>query len=54
MSEREKQVGRQKENLEKQIFLFLNDNGFWEKTLTNFKSSSTVMFSYLATVGYVK
>lgn len=28
MSEREKQVGREKENLEKQIFLFLNDNGF--------------------------
>ena len=28
MSEREKQVGRQKENLEKQIFLFLNGNGF--------------------------
>ena len=28
MSEREKQVGREKENLEKQIFcLFLNDNG---------------------------
>ena len=56
MSEREKQVGRDKENLEKQIFLFLNDNGFWEKTLTNFKSSTTVfvMFSYLVTVGYVK
>jgi len=32
MSEREKQVGREKENLEKQIFLFLSDNGFWEKT----------------------
>ena len=28
MSEREKQVGREKENLEKQIFLFLSDNGF--------------------------
>ena len=28
MSEREKQVGREKENLEKQIFWFLNDNGF--------------------------
>ena len=28
MSETEKQVGRQKESLEKQIFLFLNDNGF--------------------------
>jgi len=28
MSEREKQVRREKENLEKQIFLFLNDNGF--------------------------
>jgi len=29
MSETEKQVGRQKENLEKQIFsLLLNDNGF--------------------------
>ena len=28
MSEREKQVGREKENLEKQIFLFVNDNGF--------------------------
>ena len=28
MSEREKQVGREKENLEKQIFLFLNGNGF--------------------------
>ena len=28
MSEREKQVGREKENLEKQTFLFLNDNGF--------------------------
>ena len=28
MSEREKQVGREKENLEKQIFLFLNNNGF--------------------------
>ena len=28
MREREKQVGREKENLEKQIFLFLNDNGF--------------------------
>jgi len=28
MSEREKQEGREKENLEKQIFLFLNDNGF--------------------------
>jgi len=27
MSERVKQVG-EKENLEKQIFLFLNDNGF--------------------------
>ena len=28
MSEREKQVRREKENLEKHIFLFLNDNGF--------------------------
>ena len=28
MSETEKQVRREKENLEKQIFLFLNDNGF--------------------------
>ena len=28
MSEREKQAGREKENLEKQIFWFLNDNGF--------------------------
>jgi len=28
MSERVNQVGREKENLEKQIFLFLNGNGF--------------------------
>jgi len=28
MSEREKQGRREKENLEKHIFLFLNDNGF--------------------------
>ena len=28
MSERVNQVGREKENLKKQIFLFLNGNGF--------------------------
>ena len=57
MSERENRQEERRKIWRSKVFcLFLNDNGFWEKTLTNFKISSTVcvMFSYLVTVGCVK
>lgn len=53
----DRKAGRKtEESLENQIFsLLLNDNGFWETTLTNFKFITvSVMFSYLVTAGYVK
>ena len=54
--ERKASRKRERKSGKADFFLFLNDNGFWEKTLTNFKSSSMVfvMYSYLVTVGYVK